>query len=50
MFGLKERPAHVLIRFWCDYDNKNFLRFRILADILVWLIFATCMYSISKIW
>ena len=26
MFGLKERsyPAHVLISFWCDSDNKNF--------------------------
>ena len=26
MFGLKEifYPAHVLISFWCDSDNKNF--------------------------
>ena len=26
MFGLMERPypAHVLISFWCDSDNKNF--------------------------
>ena len=26
MFGLKERPypAHVLIIFWCDSDNKSF--------------------------
>ena len=47
MFGLKERsyPAHVLISFWCDSDNKNFfknifLRFRILADISVLLILA----------
>ena len=26
MFGLKERPypGHLLIFFWCDFDNKNF--------------------------
>ena len=26
MFGLGERPypAHVVISFWCDSDNKNF--------------------------
>ena len=46
MFGLKERhyPAHVLISFWCDSDNKNFhffiLRSRILADIPVLFILA----------
>ena len=49
MFGLKERPypAHVLISFWCDSDNKNFdfLRFRIFADISVLFILA-----IIKIW
>ena len=28
MFGSKERPypAHVLISFWCDSDNKNLIR------------------------
>ena len=44
MFGSKERPypAHVLISFWCDSDKKTltFLRFRILADILVLFILA----------
>ena len=26
MFGLLEGPyfAHVLISFWCDFDNKNY--------------------------
>ena len=47
--GSKEEPYpdHVLISFWCDYDNKNlyFLRFRILADISVLLILA-----VIKIW
>ena len=49
MFGLKERPypAHLLISFWCDSDDKYFafLRFRILADISVLFILA-----IIKIW
>ena len=48
MFGLAERPypAHVLISFCCDSDNKNFfLRFRILADISDLFILA-----IIKIW
>ena len=38
-------PGRVLTSCWCDYDNKNFLRFRILADISVLLILA-----IIKIW
>ena len=49
MSCLTERPypAHVLICFWCDSDNKNldFLRFRILGDISVLFILA-----IIKIW
>ena len=49
MFGLKEipYPAHVLITFWNDSDNKNFdvSRFRILVDISVLFILA-----IIKIW
>ena len=44
MFGLKERPypAHLPISFWCDSNNGNldFLRFRILTDILVLFIVA----------
>ena len=49
MFGLRERPypGRVLKRFWFDSDSKNFdfLRFIILADISVLLIF-----DIIKIW
>ena len=52
MFGLKKRiyPAHVLISFWCDSDNKNldFFRFILLADISVLFILAIikiCHYS-----
>ena len=45
MLGSKEEPypgGGVVISFWRGYDNKNlyFLRFRILADILVLLILA----------
>ena len=44
MYGLKERPypAHVLISFWCDSDDKNidFFTFQIFADILVLFILA----------
>ena len=50
MFGLTGRPypAHVLIYFWCDSDNKNFyfLRFRILAD----FISVVFILAIIKIW
>ena len=49
MFGLTEipYPAHVLICFWCDFDNKNFdfFTFQNLADISVLFILA-----IIKIW
>ena len=50
MFRLKERPypAHVLISFWFDSDNKHFdffYVFRILADISVLFILA-----MIKIW
>ena len=49
MFGSQEEPypGHVLISFWCDYDNKNlyFFTFRVLADISILLILA-----IIKIW
>ena len=44
MFALKEipQPGRVLISFWCDSDNKNFV---ILADISVLLFLV-----IIKIW
>ena len=48
MFGVRERPypGRVLISFWCDSDNNNFLsRSIILADFSVLLILA-----IFKIW
>ena len=48
-FGLKEIPhlGRVQIKFWCDYEIKNFFFcfFRILADISFLLILA-----IIKIW
>ena len=49
MFGLTERPypAHVLICFWCDSDNKNvdFFKFQNFTDISVLFIL-----TIVKIW